>query len=153
MLKASEETAGATRELLDGAKVVKFMGWEETYLAHICRRRATELTHLRTYRIAINVVVQIGRASPIISILCTVLVLVLTSPDRFRADVVLPIISLFQVGLAPSPTSSPTPSPHLGHASATPRPGPFPHVLAPRSRRSSRRCACPSSCCRWSSRS
>lgn len=44
------------------------------------------------------------------------------------------------------------PWPRLGHTSPRPRPH-LAHALAPRSRRSSRRCACPSSCCRWSSRS
>lgn len=94
MLKASESTTGVTREILDGVKVVKFMGWEAAYLEHVGRRRAVELGFLRLYRTAINIVVQIGRASPVVATLATCLVLGATAP--LRADVVLPIISLFQ---------------------------------------------------------
>jgi hypothetical protein len=61
MLKASEGTTAATREILDGVKVVKFMGWEAAYLEHVGRKRAVELGFLRLYRLAVNIVVQVTR--------------------------------------------------------------------------------------------
>ena len=70
----ADKLLGATREMLDGVKVVKMMGWEEAYLKHLCDKRATELHHLRLYRIIINVTVQLGRASPIIATVSTCIV-------------------------------------------------------------------------------
>lgn len=59
MLKASEGTTAATREILDGVKVVKFMGWEAAYLDLVGRKRSVELGYLRMYRMAVNIVVQV----------------------------------------------------------------------------------------------
>jgi hypothetical protein len=62
MLKAPESTTAVTREILDGVKVVKSMGWEAAYLEHVGRKRAVELGFLRLYRVALNIVVQVVSA-------------------------------------------------------------------------------------------
>ena len=43
------------------------MRWEEAYLAHSDAKRAVELKHIRKYRIVVNIVVQLGRSSPILA--------------------------------------------------------------------------------------
>ena len=75
-------------------KVVKLMGWEEAYLSHICGKRSVELRHLRKYRVIMNIVEQIGRASPIIATVSTCIAY--ASTGTLSADVVMPIMSLFQ---------------------------------------------------------
>lgn len=54
-----------------------------------------ELLHLKRYRFIFNIVINLGRASPVIATVVTCIVFSVTS--TLRADVVLPVISLFQV--------------------------------------------------------
>ena len=53
MLEASEGTAAVTREIVESAKLIKMMLWEELYLEHVCAKRAVELRHIRRYRLCL----------------------------------------------------------------------------------------------------
>ena len=99
MLEASEGTAAVTREIVESAKLIKMMLWEELYLEHVCAKRAVELRHIRRYRLLINGVVMIGRGSPIIATAVTLVVY--SASGTLRADVAFPIIAIFQALRAP----------------------------------------------------
>ena len=65
MLEASQGTTATTREIIDGVKVVKMMGWEQAYLAHVAAKRTAELKHLQKFKTILNIIVNLGRASPV----------------------------------------------------------------------------------------
>ena len=70
------------------------MGWEAAYLAQIDKQRNAELKILRWYRIMLNVVLQLGRASPVIAAMLTCVTYALLG--TLNIAVVMPMISIFQ---------------------------------------------------------
>ena len=75
MLEAAEVTVGVTREIIDGTKVVKMMGWEDAYLEHCALKRAIELRSLMAYRVMISVVWNLSASSHLLAAatMCTIL--------------------------------------------------------------------------------
>ena len=93
---AAERLLACTREVLDGVKVVKMMGWEEAYAKRLKTLRTFELKELTAYRMRIMSVVQLGRAAPPLGVLCTVAAYSAAHGGRLRADVIFPVLSVFQ---------------------------------------------------------
>ena len=93
---AAERLLACTREVLDGVKVVKMMGWEDAYAAKVKALRTVELTHLTVYRVIIMFVVQLGRAAPPLGVLSTVATYSAVNGGQLRADVIMPVLSVFQ---------------------------------------------------------
>ena len=92
---AAERIVGATKEVLDGVKVVKMMGWEDAYFGAVRERRVAQLKIIRKWKALINIVVQLGRSAPPLGTMFAVLgysALV----GELRADVIMPVISVFQ---------------------------------------------------------
>ncbi|KAL1500520.1 hypothetical protein AB1Y20_013176 [Prymnesium parvum] len=94
MLEAAENLSVVMREIVEGVKVVKMMGWEEAYLVLLSEKRRKELTHVRLNRILIALVVQLGRASPILATTATCIVFAYLGD--LRIDIVTPVVSIFQ---------------------------------------------------------
>ena len=95
MMGAAEETIAALRELVDGAKVVKFQVWEQSYIDRIRKKRGAELVHLRTVRLLTVVIMGLGRSSPILANCVTFCVLWATS-GQLSASVVFPAMQVYQ---------------------------------------------------------
>ena len=56
MLASAEKGIAITKEIIDGAKVVKMMSWEEAYLKAVAERRNEEIHHLRSFKLVMCLV-------------------------------------------------------------------------------------------------
>ena len=93
-MKRAERTTQITREIIDGAKVVKMMRWEEAYLQHITDAREAELVEIKKLRLCQILIGQLGRGGPNLAVVVTCVVYAYAY--SLRAEVVLPIVALFQ---------------------------------------------------------
>jgi len=58
-----DKTSAVIKEIVDGAKVVKMLAWEDAYLEHACRKRSGQLALLSQMRRSLSTVLAVGRAS------------------------------------------------------------------------------------------
>ena len=91
----AERIVAATKEVLDGVKVVKMMGWEEAYFTAVRERRIAQLRIVKMWRVLVNIVVQLGRTAPPLGTMFAVLGYSAVTGE-LRADVIMPVISIFQ---------------------------------------------------------
>lgn len=66
-LQRTDARVHTTREVIDGARVVKLQQWEESFLRLLSQKRTTELATLRKLRVISTMAVVLGRASPIVA--------------------------------------------------------------------------------------
>ena len=91
---AADARINVMREIVDGAKVVKFMVWEEAYLDRLDRRRVAELGFHRKFRALQVCCIAIGRSSPMLG--ATVAFIVYSRFFELTTATILPALSIFQ---------------------------------------------------------
>ncbi|TPP50324.1 ABC transporter transmembrane region family protein [Leishmania donovani] len=82
-----------TSELLSGARIVKFMGWEPVFLARIEDARSRELQCLRDVHLANVIFMFVNDATPTL-VVAVVFILYHASGQALRPEIVFPTIAL-----------------------------------------------------------
>ncbi|TPP51395.1 ABC transporter transmembrane region family protein [Leishmania donovani] len=82
-----------TSELLSGARIVKFMGWEPVFLARIEDARRRELQCLRDVHLANVIFMFVNDATPTL-VVAVVFILYHASGQALRPEIVFPTIAL-----------------------------------------------------------
>jgi ABC-type multidrug transport system fused ATPase/permease subunit len=96
LVKATDQRVKATNELFSGIRVVKYMGWEQRFVAAIDEKRRIEINHLRSVQLCRVLSSFINVATPTV-VIATVFVLFHVSGHRLTPEIVFPAISLLGI--------------------------------------------------------
>lgn len=88
---------GILQEAIDGIKAVKFFAWEQQYIPKLVAAREEECVSIRKHRMLLVTTVTLGRASPVLASVCTILVYSLVTDDISSSPgAIFATISIFQ---------------------------------------------------------